>query len=155
MRRVEQSEALRANLEERLANAAEKREFMLTSGVIMAGGGPSPVKMAAMSVTSTATQTSSSAPVSPAKKRMSSPSPSPSHRSGGSARGIRRVSESGPGSTRAHSAPKAGAVFRPPSPGSPYLRGTAAADHFPGSAPPSPADSHGSFAPDKFSLVCN
>ena len=27
---------------------------------------------------------------------------------------------------------KAGAVFRPPSPGSPYLRGTAAADHFSG-----------------------
>jgi hypothetical protein len=53
---VEQSEALRANLEERLAHAADKREYMLdpASGIRMAGGGPSPVKMAAMSATSTA-----------------------------------------------------------------------------------------------------
>ena len=164
LRCAKRSNALRANLEERLASAAQKREYMLTSGVIMAGGGPSPVKYF---VTSAATQTSS-APVSPAAKPSSSPSPSPSPssvrgslRGGGSARTVRRSPQSAPGSGSdrgvhhsAQSAPQAGSVLRPPSPASPYLRGTAAADHFPGTAP-SPADARGSFAPDDFSLVCN
>jgi hypothetical protein len=160
LRAAKRSNALRANLEDRLASAAQKREYMLTSGVIMAGGGPSPVKYF---VTSMATQTSS-APVSPAAKPSPSPSPSPSSvrgslRGGGSARAVRRSPQSAPGSARGvrrseQSAPQAGSVFRPPSPASPYLHGTAAADHFPGTAP-SPADTHGSFAPDDFTLVCN
>jgi hypothetical protein len=160
LRAAKRSNALRANLEDRLAGAAKKREYMLTSGVIMAGGGPSPVKYF---VTSMATQTSS-APVSPATKPSPSPSPSSvrgSLRGGGSARAVRRSPQSAdsPGSARgvrrsAQSAPEAGSVFRPLSPASPYLRGTAAADHFPGTAP-SPADTHGSFAPDDFTLVCN
>jgi hypothetical protein len=157
LRRAKHSNALRANLEDRLASAQVKRDHMFTSGVIMAGGGPSPVKVA---VTSMVTQTSS-APVSPAAKPEPSPSPSSARgslRGGGSARAVRGVSRSAqtaPVSARgvrrsAQSAPMAGSVFRPPSP---YLRGTAAADRF--SSPSSVWWSNGSFAPDDFTLVCN
>jgi hypothetical protein len=159
MRRAEHTEALRANLDTRLAAAAEKRDFMAAAGVIMAGGGPCPVKemeeapwydmemqMAmAMQTSSPSSQVrrslrgGASAPVSPAggnfKSKSSPPPPSSPasqvRRSAMSAGGIRRSAFASP------------------------IRRSAVAGLGRGSSPADRPTTPGSFAPDKLSLVCN